>query len=455
MTEKRFEIFVLGLGNSGMATAIFFQKQGIKVTGWDDCPVVRKKALDLGFPIIASPNPQSFLYVVVSPGISLVRLEPFFSQCPSENTVITCDLGLFLILFPTAKVLGITGTNGKSTTCSLIAHALHKQGVECRLAGNIGVPIFSVVDHDRKNLWYILEFSSYQLELCAHHDWRIEAGGLLNLNAHHLEYHGTMHAYGSAKCRILSHSRYALLDISEVHTKEIANKWKEKNLNYLSFLDEKTKREDPSCIYYNFKGIWWGKIFEKFPNEQRFSFPAFQQNLAMTYGMVYHVCGEVKNFVHNVKSFQDLPHRQHCFMIHRGIYCVDDSKATTPEACLQALMRWDCPIFWIAGGAKQRDNLSILLPVLSKITRAFLYGESADRFQEFLEKNEVSCQNFVTMKDATHQACSEALCYKEAVVLCSPGCPSFDQFLNFVQRGKAFQSDIHQFFQKNSWESSP
>ncbi|GAJ45798.1 UDP-N-acetylmuramoylalanine--D-glutamate ligase [Holospora elegans E1] len=442
---------MLGLGKSGMATAAFFQNQGVKVSGWDDCEAVRKIASDHGLPIIDFPYPNKMLYSVVSPGISFARLETFHRKRLSDVGIVTCDLGLFLKLFPTSKVLGVTGTNGKSTTCSIIAHALRAQGIFCQLVGNIGVPIFSVAQHHHKNPWYLLEWSSYQLELCAHHPWELEVGGILNLSAHHLERHGTMEHYSAIKCKILEHSRHAILDISSDYTQKIAHHWKGNPLIYLKALEENcSQKEDPSCVCYNSQGIWWKEEFEKFPKEDRFLSFAFQQNVAMAYSVLHHIPGGLEKFIPNVQKFQDLAHRQECFLVHDGTYCVDDSKATTPEACVQALMRWSCPVFWIAGGAKQKDDLSVLKPVLSKITQAFVYGESALRFQKFLNANSICCENFITMKDAVYSAWSQARLYKKAVILCSPGCPSFDQFPNFVQRGKAFQENIHQLVYAHS-----
>ncbi|PPE03321.1 UDP-N-acetylmuramoyl-L-alanine--D-glutamate ligase [Holospora curviuscula] len=443
MFSDNFEIFLLGLGHSGLATGLFFQANGIKVSGWDDEEVIRNQALDLGLSIIFNPYPKKFLYIVVSPGIPLTRLTSFYSICASGAGMITCDLGLFLILFPKAHVIGITGTNGKSTTCSLIAHVLQAQGIPHRLAGNIGVPIFSVASFHHPDLWYVLEWSSYQLELCAHHPWELKIGGILNLTPHHLERHGTMGAYSTIKRSLLEHSRHAIVDVSGPYIQHMLGQL---NIESLMRLAPKNTQNE-ACVYYNFQGIQHENHYIRFPREDRFTSPAFQQNVAMTYAVLYHIPGTLVNFTDHLQTFQDLPHRQHCFMTHKNIRYIDDSKATTPEACVQALMRWSCPIFWIAGGAKQKDDLSVLKPALASVAQAFLYGESAERFQKFLEAHGVVCNAFIAMSDAVRAAWNTAYSHENAVVVCSPGCPSFDQFSNFVQRGKAFQRYIHQLVQ--------
>ena len=448
MFSDDFEVFLLGLGHSGLATGLFFQRQGIVLAGWDDEEKVRNRALDLGLCVIPHPCPKKFLYIVVSPGIAASRLEPFHTLCASGKAMMTCDLGLFLILFPQAKVLGITGTNGKSTTCSLIAHVLRVQNIPHQLAGNVGVPIFSVASHHHQNVWYVLEFSSYQLELCTHHAWQIEVGGVLNVTPHHLERHGTLKIYSTIKRSLLEHSRHGVLDISGPYTQEMELQLQKTSLMRLKSGKGRDsahqEEENTSCIYYTSHSLTHGNHRIVFSNEERFHSFAFQQNVAMTYGVLRHVPGALIDFPQTLERFQELPHRQNCFAIHHKVYYVDDSKATTPEACAQALMRWSFPIFWIAGGVKQQDDLSVLEPALYKVKQAFLYGQSARRFQEFLEPRGVSCHRFDAMKDAVCAAWNAAQFYENVVVLCSPGCPSFDQFLNFVQRGKAFQACIQQ-----------
>ena len=198
--------------------------------------------------------------------------------------------------------------------------------------------------------------------------------------------------------------------------------------------------EDTASIYYNAHSLQHGKHCVALPEEERFRSLAFQQNIAMTYGILRHVPGALINFAETLKGFQELPHRQNCFVIHNTISYVDDSKATTPEACVQALMRWSCPIFWIAGGVKQKDDLCVLEPYLGRVKQAFLYGESAERFREFLEPRSVSCKQFGAMEDAVYEAWNAAQFYKNVVVLCSPGVPVLINFQILYSGEKLFNT---------------
>lgn len=434
-------VFVLGLGRSGMATALFCKQQGIAVTVWDDTESVREAAILKNLQV--TPEPQwgnGFYYIVISPGIPVSRLALFYEQCSKENALVTCDLGLFFIMFPNAKCIGVTGTNGKSTTCSAIAHVLHSRGIKHYLAGNIGIPIFDVALNHTPDTWYILEWSSYQLELCAQQKWRQEAGGVLNLSPHHLERHQTIEAYGAIKRTLLEHSHYGVVDLSgSSYMHHVTKGLVCEHLTYITL-----HGSQENSISYDEQGIYDRNVELSFSSMKAFRSHAFQQNIAMAYALLKHIPNALTHFVQDIRTFKSLEHRQECFLTFRGIQCVNDSKATTPEACVQALAIWPFPLFWIAGGALQQDDLSILISALSRIKHTYVYGASAARLWEFLADHHVPCKGFHTLQEATEAAWCDAKNYKSAVILCSPACPSFDQFSDFVARGKAFKSYIRE-----------
>lgn len=434
-------VFVLGLGVSGFAAARFFQTQGTHVTVWDDRPSKRQEALDEGLRVEAQPVwEEGFWYLVVSPGIPEQRLTEFRAYCAQGKGLITCDLGIFLMLFPQAQVLGVTGTNGKSTTCSLMSHILTARHITHQLAGNIGVPIFQAAVHHTPSTWYILEWSSYQLELCSDHPWQICAGGVLNLTPHHLERHQTMQQYARIKSQLLTHSTHAVIDHSGPYMHDVIME----NLchPHMTYIGPSASPISHPKICYDDTGIHQGVVSLMLSWLPQWRAPAFRQNCTMAYALLQHIPGALAYVLEDIATFKPLEHRQeHCFSLPH-VQCINDSKATTPEAALQALKAYSEPVLWIAGGVLQEDDLEVLKEGLCNVAHAFLYGQAAERFSQFLGTQKIACSIYPTLESATQATWEHAIHHASCVILCSPACPSFDAFHNFMERGRAFKAYI-------------
>lgn len=435
-------VFILGLGVSGLATAHFFQAQGTRVIVWDDRASKRQEALDEGFAIAAGPAwEEGFWYVVISPGILEHRLTEFRPYCAEGKGLITCDLGIFLILFPQAQVLGVTGTNGKSTTCSLISHILTARHITHQLAGNIGIPIFQAAKHHTPDTWYILEWSSYQLELCSEHPWHIHVGGILNLTPHHLERHHDMQRYGSIKGQLLTHSTHAVVDYSGPYIDYVITQ--DTSHPRMTYIGASPAAVLDKSIRYDHEGIHDGAISLILAWMPQWRAPAFRQNCTMAYALLKHIPEALAYFLEDIATFKPLEHRQEPCLIMPHVQCVNDSKATTPEAALHALKAYSAPILWIAGGVVQQDDLEILTEGLNAVAEAFLYGQAAERFAQFLHSQNIACSTYLTLESATQAAWEKSKHHASSVILCAPACPSFDAFRDFMERGRAFKTYVH------------
>lgn len=434
-------IFILGLGVSGLATAHFFQKRGSRVIVWDDSPSRRQAALNEGLIVESDPLwEEGFWYVVVSPGIPEHRLTELRAHCIGNAGLLTCDLGMFLILFPEAQVLGVTGTNGKSTTCSMMSHILTSRQIAHQLAGNIGTPIFQAALSHTPEMWYILEWSSYQIELCCGHAWHIHAGGVLNLTPHHLERHHTMQEYGAIKGQLLAHSTYAVIDCSGPYITHVMAQVE--THPHMTHMGECRSALLGQSICYDDAGIHEGPISLTLSWLSQWRASAFRQNCTMAYALLRHIPGALAYFLEDIARFKPLEHRQEMCLETVDVQCINDSKATTPEAAVHALKSYPSPLFWIAGGVAQQDDLEILKEGLHSVEEAFLYGQAADRFASFLLDQGIKHSVYATLEGATEAAWEKAHRQAPSVILCAPACPSFDQFRNFMERGYAFKAYV-------------
>jgi UDP-N-acetylmuramoylalanine--D-glutamate ligase len=322
-----------------------------------------------------------------------------------------------------------------------MSHILTARQITHQLAGNIGIPIFQAAAQHTTDTWYILEWSSYQLELCAGHLWQIHAGGVLNLSPHHLERHHDMQRYGSIKGQLLAHSTYAVVDSSGSYIDYVTT---QNTLHpHMTYIGPSASSISGQSIRYDEEGIHDGVISLTLAWLPQWSTPAFRQNCTMAYTLLQHIQGALAHFLEDIAKFKPLEHRQEPCLVTAQVQCINDSKATTPEATLHALKAYSAPLLWIAGGVVQQDDLDILKSGLSAVTEAFLYGQAAKRFAQFLQHQIITCSTYPTLEAATHAAWEKAKQYPSSVILCSPACPSFDAFRDFMERGRAFKAYVH------------
>lgn len=406
----------LGLGRSGLCAADFMNGCGHTVLVWDDNQSRVQEASSRGLSLCTLQELQQIIQqsphvtLVASPGIATHTLK---DHCFRKGHRVICDIQLFFDLFPDIQAIGVTGSNGKSTTCALIHHALQSQGEESILAGNIGVPIFSTLVEGRpqKGL-YVLELSSYQLELCDR--LFLQVGVLLNVVPHHLERHGSLEAYQQIKEKIFSFSS-VIIGAPEFQK------------NYPDLVDYTGTTMDTSDI---------PEGFSRMPGILNVQ-AAYSVLKALGYGSS-----------RAMKTFRSLPHRQELVGCFQGIQYWNDSKATTPHAAACGISALAGGlVYWIGGGVLQEDSLDPFAQVASSITIAFLMGQAADRYQKFFSSLGVKTVHVSDLGQAVDQATKAALSEKSvsqsAHIILSPGCASFDQFQDFEHRGDTFKKIVH------------
>ncbi|MBE6447572.1 MAG: UDP-N-acetylmuramoyl-L-alanine--D-glutamate ligase [Alphaproteobacteria bacterium] len=371
-------------------------------------------------------------YMMVSPGVSLVwNASPAVSLARKFSVPIINDIDI-LQQSINAKLVAVTGTNGKSTTTSLIYYMLAENGAFAEIGGNFGTPALSL----KKNAdFYVLELSSYQLESC--NILGFDFSVLLNIASDHLTRHGGINGYIAMKQKIFAHSRadsVAVIGVDDEYCQHLFDHVNHKNVIQIS------GKNVP-----NF-GIGWAnnKLIDDRRGNSEFVCHRCEtldgehnrQNIAAAYAVCSCAGVSKEVFAEKLFAFKGLEHRQELVKTINGVQYVNDSKATNADSVEQALRRFD-NIIWILGGRAKEDGIERLIPYFSKIRCAFLIGEIALEWHELLSRYNVKNEVSVTLNNAVQSAYQ--LAKKGDVVLLSTACASFDQFRSFEDRGDNFK----------------
>ena len=417
---------VLGLARSGMAVVETLLASGAEVTAWDRRAEPRK-ALE-GRATIADPleiDLVGFDAVVVSPGVPL-NTHPLAGKAEKAGVPVIGDIELFALArseLPAHRVIGITGTNGKSTTTALVHHLLRNAGVPARLGGNIGVPILGEKPLKAGGV-YVLELSSYQIDLTR--SLACEAAALINITPDHLDRYADFAAYAFAKGRLFAMQgagQFAVFGCEDAPTSAVQQ--------------AEAARRAPGradCV-----DSWAWSAFQKdWPSLQG---PHNLQNAAIAAALVQEMGLTTRQVHEGLKSFAGLPHRMERVVTAGGILFVNDSKATNPASTAPALAAFppegDKPrIHWICGGLAKEKHLRDCEPYFGHVACAYTIGEAGAMFADILD-GEVEVERCEMLAQAVDRAVANA--QRGDVVLLSPACASFDQFRDYEARGDTFR----------------
>ncbi len=449
---KDRSVAVFGLARSGITAAKALIAGGANVHAWDDNEASRERAAAEGVPVtdLNKRDWSDLAALVLSPGVPLTHPEPhrMVQLARATDTPVIGDIELFALTLeamPPAerpRVVGITGTNGKSTTTALTGHILHRAGLDVRVGGNIGRGVLDL-DAPYRGAVYVIELSSYQLDLT--HSLRCHAAALINLEEDHLDRHGDMEGYARAKMRIFANQQaddFAVVGVDDPMSRRIANR----------FNVEKQRRVVPvSASRALSRGVYalGGGLYDSMQGSARkvadltraLALPGRHnaQNAAVAYSLARRFDISAEIIAEALVSFPGLAHRIEVVGRRGEVLFVNDSKATNADAAKNALAVYD-DIFWIAGGRAKKETLAKLKPYFPRIAKAYLIGEAAKSFSDQI-RGEVDVDMSGDLETAVARASADAAASgrPNPVVLLSPACASFDQFKDFEDRGDAFR----------------
>ena len=424
---KRYAI--LGLARSGMAALECLHANGAELLAWDNREELRESVADKA--IIADPlisDLRGYDAIVVSPGVPL-NGQPIARKAADDSVPIIGDIELFAQARPTLpshRVVGITGTNGKSTTTALIHHLLASAGVPSLMGGNIGLPILSQ-DPLPEGGVYVLELSSYQIDLTQSLDCDVAL--LLNISPDHLDRYDGFDAYAAAKAR--------LFDMMGAGHTAIFGSHDEKTQLALHCLRDLGRVEN---IVDTSSAELAGQV--DWPSLQG---PHNLQNAIAAVAAVEALGVSEEQWRPALATFNGLAHRMERVAEANGVLFVNDSKATNPASTGPALGAYP-KIHWILGGLPKSDELTECEPFYDNVVGAYTIGEAGPLFGQLLA-DKVPVKSCEMMLTAVQQAAANAR--PGDVVLLSPACASFDQFRDFEARGECFRCAVKSVIEKN------
>ena len=420
---------VLGLARSGLATVEALLSSGARVTAWDDKEEARAQApASAELEDFVGGDLSRFDSIVVTPGLPLNR-HPIAQRARDAGIEIIGDIELFArarLELPPHKVVGITGTNGKSTTTALIHHILKTAGVPTEMGGNIGLPILAqdpLTPNDKGVGVYVLELSSYQIDLTQSLDCDVAV--LLNITPDHLDRYDGFEAYAASKERLFDMQSPGRVAI----TTDVARLPRA----FSDWTDQLP--HDPGLVLVD------GLVYLlEFDLAHQSEWPALQgphnlQNVIASTAASKALCVNDDEIRTALRTYPGLPHRMERVVEKDGVLFVNDSKATNPTATAPALAAFP-KIRWILGGQAKTDNLDECAPHFGHVVKAYTIGEAGEMFAALLSPH-MAVAECVTLDEAVKAAASEA--QAGDTVLLSPACASFDQFRDFEARGDAFR----------------
>ncbi len=427
---KRYAI--LGLARSGAAAAEALLASGAQVTVWDRQPEARE--VFEGRCKIADPldlDLIGFDGLVVSPGVPL-NTHPITAHAAKYGVPVIGDIELFALARPELlphKVVGVTGTNGKSTCVALIHHILRMAGLPAVLGGNIGEPIMAQqpLEPNEHGLGvYVLELSSYQIDLTENLDCDVAA--LTNITPDHLDRYDGFAAYAASKARLFQLQSAQNLAVFGLLAEPAGT----------IFREVEGVRAQGRVVQGDMSAL--AAMQPQWPSLQG---PHNLENVAVAVAIAEELGVKPAQWQHALPRFRGLPHRMERVCEEGGVLYINDSKATNTASAAPALSAFppaaDAPprVHWIVGGLAKEDGLGECANHLSGIAAAYTVGEAGPRFADLLDGQIPKVERCELISEAVRRA-------REAsrpgdVVLFSPACASFDQFRDYEKRGEHFR----------------
>ncbi|MBI1245911.1 MAG: UDP-N-acetylmuramoyl-L-alanine--D-glutamate ligase [Alphaproteobacteria bacterium] len=427
-------VALLGLGKSGLPSAQALAASGATVMAWDDSPARRTEAKDAGVPLVdlTKAGLSGVKTLVLSPGIpsTFPAPHPVVVRAREAGLEIVCDVDLLFRTQRQAVYVGITGTNGKSTTTALIGHVMRNSGRRVEVGGNIGTAALSLAPLAADGT-YVIEMSSYQLELTPSAAWDVAV--LLNISPDHLDRHGGMDGYVAAKRTIFARRKAAVVGVDDEISAKI-HAGLSGNVVAISGSRKLARGvyADSGTLYDARDGkpaaIVDLAACKTLPGAHNHQNAAAAAATALRLGISRAQIAEA------LVSYPGLAHRQERIAEIDGVLYVNDSKATNADAAARALGCYT-DIQWIAGGQAKEGGIAALAPYFPRIAHAWLIGEAANDFAQTLARVPHTIAG--DLASAVRGAAKAAK--PGSVVLLSPACASWDQFRSFEHRGETFR----------------
>lgn len=434
------KMFILGMARSGYEVAKVLAKHNceIVITDMKEQDEEKVKELkELGVNLIITDKPvdlldASFNYVVKNPGIKLDH--PVCLKANDLNIPVINELEVAYHYLPkNVKIVGITGSNGKTTTTTLTYNILKSAGLPVHLGGNIGYPMCSLLDSVKENDILVLEVSGHQMH--DFKDFKIDIGVMTNLTPTHLDHFKTYENYIKNKVRIFKYHNNDNIAILNGNNLDVINNTKDIKSKKIYF---SAYKECDACIKNN--AIYYKEEIIKL-DEIKLKGNHNYENImcAVIVAKQFNVSNEVIKKVLTV--FSGVEHRLEYVRTLNTREFYNDSKATNVVSTNIALDSFNKPIYLLLGGLDRGHSFDELLPHMKNVKAVVCYGETKDRILEFCNKNNIECYKKDNLEESIKKAYE--LSVENSVILLSPACASWDQYAKFEDRGCEFKKVVN------------
>jgi UDP-N-acetylmuramoylalanine--D-glutamate ligase len=441
-------VLVVGLGRSGVASALFLKSRGAQVTVSDSKPEDQLRneipvLLDHGIAVETGRHGDRTFrnqdLIVVSPGVPVGAPPLVQARAMGEPVIGEIELASEFIAGP---IVAITGSNGKTTTTTLVGEILSKSGKNTLVGGNIGTPAISLVEKASSETTVVLEVSSFQLETIR--AFRPKVAVILNITPDHLDRHRTFQAYVDAKARIFENQKagdFAVLNADDPTCVDLAGRTRAK----MFWFSRKHEVEQGSFVhkgeigFRNSRGEQTIMAVSEVPLKGAHN---VENVLAAICTGVLMGCSP-ESISKVVREFKAVEHRLEFVANVNGVDYYNDSKATNVDATIKALESFPANIHLILGGKDKGSDYTVLNHLLRERVKAvYTIGAAAEKIQSQI-KGAAKVVSAGTIEQAVKEASSAA--QTGDIVLLAPACASFDQFQNYEHRGRAFKELVMNF----------
>lgn len=435
-------VLVLGLAKSGEAAAKLLHKSGVQVRVNDQKPLEdnpqAKALIDEGIEVVTGGHPLSVLdgidYIVKNPGIPYTNV--LLQEADLKGIPVVTEVELAGLLTD-GPIIGITGSNGKTTTTTLAYEMMIASGEKAKIAGNIGTVASEVAQTLTPDETLVMELSSFQL--LGTKTFKPHVAVFLNLYEAHLDYHKTMEHYGFSKSQIFANQDENDYLVYNADHKAVISLATQAKSNLIPF---SLKEKQPN-------GVWRDKQWLYFKDERIIPLKEItlvgEHNLENIMAAVAaaKLSGASNDGIHKVlTTFTGVEHRMQFVREVDDVRFYNDSKATNLLATSKALTSFDEPTILLAGGLDRGNSFDELAPYLTNVKAMVLFGETATKLEQLASDNGIET---IILVDNVKQAAEEAFRISEKgdVVLLSPACASWDQYRTFEERGDMFTEAVH------------
>lgn len=450
MDLKNKNVLLVGLAKTGVSTIKKLNKLGANIIVNDIKPKEKLEGI-----IEEIDNLDNIEYVlgkhlenienidltIVSPGVPLDL--PFIEKIKSEGIKIIGEVELAYKLSKNPTFIGITGTNGKTTTTSLVGEMFKKANKDTYIVGNIGNPVIDTVDLTNENSYLVTELSSFQLESIE--DFKPKVSTIINITEDHLNRHHTMENYINAKARIFKNQDKADFTILNYDDSIVRDLGESSNGNVLYFSIKEEVKQGAYLDKNNNIVIKVGGEELVLMNKSELSLPGNHnlENAMSAILMAYVLNIDTDVIIDTLRTFKGVEHRLEFVTNKDGIMFVNDSKGTNPDSTIKAITSYEKPIVLIAGGYEKQSDFTEMIKYATKNVKALvLLGQTAEKIETTAKEHGIDNISKVEDMEAAVKKAYE-IAESGDVVLLSPACASWDMYPNFEARGLDFKENIY------------